>query len=203
MDPREVDSSQDIRDGWDEWSYSERLEALEQLANSTLDSYAYDTDVDVDTGDTGDVPGYYDDGLITLDPAMIEDPDPSSAIHVTNHETVHAMNEEDGIDDYSYSLKDDDDFDFTEDDLRSMEAHKEVGDTARELDNDGFSPVGGGGGGGVGGGAAAAESASDPDAPKPDDFEFDIDWGQGVWIDSTDESGQMSVDILFAAPEGW
>jgi hypothetical protein len=42
MDPCAVESSQDVRDGWNSWSYNERVEALEQLANETLDQYGYD-----------------------------------------------------------------------------------------------------------------------------------------------------------------
>lgn len=210
MDPSEVDSSQDVRDGWDSWSYNERVEALDQLANETLDQYGYDDDVDVDTGDTGNYPANYDDGSITLDPGLVEDPDPSDAIHDTNHETVHGMNDQDGIDDYSYD--DDDDFDFEGDELESLTEHGKVGDIARELDSDGFPPPAGGGSGGGGGGggggssagsARAGESGSGPDEPKSEDLEFEIDWAQGVWIDSVDESGNMSVDIMFAAPEGW
>lgn len=204
MDPSEVDSSQDVRDGWDSWSYNERVEALNQLANETLDQYGYDDDVDVDTGDTGNYPANYNDGSITLDPWLVEDPDPFYAIHDTNHETVHAMNDQDGIDDSSYT--DDDDFDFEEGDIESFEEHGKVDEIARELDRDGFPPPAGGGGGGGGGSTGSAgggESGSGPDEPKSEDLEFEIDWAQGVWIYSVDESGNMSVDIMFAAPEGW
>lgn len=219
MQPSEVQSSQDVRDHWDEWSYNERVEALDQLANETLDQYAYDEDVDVDTGDTGDVPGNYDDDTneILLDPELIEDPSPERAIHVVNHETVHAMNDEDGIDDYSYD--DDGDFDFEEGDLESFENHGEVGDIARELDRDGFPPpaetpaAGGTSNGGSAPAAAPAapatssgsgESGAVSDAPKADDVEVEIDWSEGVWIETVDESGAIqSVDILYAEPEGW
>jgi hypothetical protein len=195
MDPSEVDSSQDIRDGWDSWSYSERVEALDQLANETLDQYGYDDDVNVDTGDTGSVPGHYNysDGSITLDPRLVEDPDPTHAIHVMNHETVHGMNDQDGIDDYSYN----DDFDFEEGDIESLDKHGEIGDVARELDSDGSPPSSSGGS--TGGG----ESGGTTEDPKSEDLEFEIDWAQGVWIDSVDESGNMSVDLMFSAPEGW
>jgi hypothetical protein len=207
MDPSDVDSSQDVRDGWDSWNYNERVEALDSLANATLEQYGYDP-ADVDTGDTGEFPGHYDEGEIELDPGLIEDPDPEGAIHVTNHETVHAMNDQDGIDDYSYA--EDDDFDFDNEDLESFEEHGQVGEIARQLDEDGFGPRAdaghsggaGAGGGGGGGGAAAAESGGDADDPTEDDLEFEIDWSQGVWIDTPTDSG-MSVDILYAAPEGW
>jgi hypothetical protein len=207
MDPSAVSSSQDVRDGWDDWSYSEREEALDQLANETLDQYSYDDDVDVATGDTGDYGGTYDpdDGSITLDPGLIQDPDPSDAIHTTNHETVHAMNDQDGVDDSSYN--DRDDFNFDEDDLASLNEHAAVGDTARELDRDGFPAPedsgASGGGGDTTGGAKAGESGSSPDEPKSEDLEYDIDWAEGVWIESQDESGNRSYDIMFEAPEGW
>jgi len=203
MDPSEVDSSQDVRDGWDSWSYSERVEALNQLANEILDQYGYEDDVDVDTGAAAGRLGYYDDGSIIMVPSQIEDPNPEEAIDTVNHETVHAMNDQDGIEDYRYP----EDFDFEEGDLEVFIEHGKIDDVARELDRDGFPPPAGGGGGGGGGGSAssarAGESGSGPDEPKSADLEFEIDWAQGVWIDSVDESGNMSVDIMFAAPEGW
>jgi len=207
MDPSEVESSEDVREGWDDWSYNERIAALDALANATLDQYGYDG-VDVDTGDTEGYAGQYSDGEVELDPGVIEDPDPEHAIHVTNHETVHAMNDQDGIDDYNY--EEGDDFEFDEDDLESFEEHGKVGGVADQLDEDGFGPwadasdsgAGGGGGGGGGGGSGAGESAGEPNDPKAEDLEFEIDWSQGVWIDTPTESG-MSVDILYSAPEGW
>src|SRR5574341_2041399 len=148
MDPSDVDSADDVRAGWDGWNYSERLAALDSLANSTLALYGYD-DVDVASGEDPDNhTGYYEDDEIVVDPEVLANPDPEQAIHVTDHETVHAMDDQDGIEDSSY--EDDDDFDFTEEDLESFSHHQEVGDTARALDHDGVSSDGGGGGGGGG-----------------------------------------------------
>jgi hypothetical protein len=203
MDPGDVDSAADVREGWDGWSYSERVGALESLANATLKQYGYDS-VTVDTGDAGDYTGEYDDGEIILDPSLIENPDPQDAIHETDHETIHAMNDQDGVDDWSY--QEGDDFDFSESDLDSLERHAEIGDVARQLDEDGFGPWadpnGGGGGGGGAPAAGGGESDAGTDAPKQDDVELEIDWAQGVWIDTPTDSG-MSVDTLYAAPEGW
>lgn len=207
MDPSEVTSSQDVRDGWDSWTFDERVEALDQLANETLDQYGYEDDVDVGNGHvSGDYTGEYSDGNITLEPEIIDDPDPGYAIHETNHETVHAMNDEDGIDDGSYA--DDDDLDFDENALPSFEEHERVGDIARELDRDGFpppaSPIGGGGGGSApSGGGGGGESGYASDDPGKDDVTLEIDWASGVWGDTVDAEGNMSVEISFAAPEGW
>lgn len=206
MDPSEVDSSQDVRDGWDDWSYSERTEALDQLANETLDQYGYDDDVDVDTGDAGDGNwGIYDpdDGSITMDPSQIEDPNPEEAIDTVNHETVHAMNDQDGIEDYSYA--DDDDFDFEEGDLESFIEHGKVEDVARELDHDGLPPYATGdpGGGASPPSEPVGESGGSADEPTSEDLEYEIDWAEGVWVESADESGNRSIDVMSEAPEGW
>src|SRR3990172_3744521 len=122
MDPSEVDSSQDVRDGWDSWSYSERVEALNQLANEILDQYGYEDDVDVDTGAAAGRLGYYDDGSIIMVPSQIEDPNPEEDIDTVNHETVHAMNDQDGIEDYRYP----EDFDFEEGDLEVFIEHGKI-----------------------------------------------------------------------------
>lgn len=209
MDPSEVDSSQDIRDGWDSWNYSERVEALNQLANETLDQYGYDDDVVVDTGDTDGAWGNYDDGSITMAPSQIEDPNPEEAIDTVNHETVHAMNDQDGIDDFR---AEDGDFDFEEGDLEAFDEHGKVEDVARELDHDGFPPYADGGGGGStgsadGGGstgsAGGGESGSSHDDPKSADVLGEPDWSKGVWVESVDESGNHSFGIMYEAPEGW
>jgi hypothetical protein len=211
-DPADVDSAEDVRAGWDEWSYDERLDALGALANSTLDQLGYDEDVDVysEYDEDNDAPGYHDEDGIHLDASLVENPDPDHAIHVTNHEMVHEMNEQDGVDDYSYN-EDDDDFDFTGDELDSMERHAEAGDIARALDHDGATPPGGAGGGSSGGGGAPAGGGSTAgseyegasDAPSSDDLTFEIDWASGVWIDTTTEDGSMSVDLYFTPMEGW
>jgi hypothetical protein len=46
MNPLDVDSAADVRDGWSDWDYGERLDALAALANANLDKYGYD-EVDV------------------------------------------------------------------------------------------------------------------------------------------------------------
>jgi hypothetical protein len=42
MNPLDVDSAADVRDGWSDWDYGERLDALAALANANLDKYGYD-----------------------------------------------------------------------------------------------------------------------------------------------------------------
>lgn len=216
MNPDDVTSSRDVREGWDDWTYSERVDALHALANATLDQYGYDNDVTVDTGDTGDYNGYYDDGDIVLDPEIVEDPDPEHAIHVLNHETVHAMNDEDGIDDSSYNEDPSDDgtMDFTLEDLESFEAHQAVGDVARELDRDGFpppadtaaggSPVGGAAPtpGTTSGAAGGGESGGAVDVQEGD-LSIEIDWASGVWVETTVDGAITQFDLFFAPPDGW
>lgn len=206
MDPRDVDSAADVRAGWDDWSYSERLEALDTLANATLDQFGYDEDVSAHSeyDDDHNAPGYYDDGDIYLDASLLENPDPDHAIHVLHHEMVHAMNDQDGIDDdTSWLHEESTDFDFTSEEAEAIDRHSEAGDLARALDYDGApAPVGGGPPVDVGP-QAGSEYEGASDAPQNEDLSFDIDWASGVWIDTIADDGSMSVEILFSPTEGW
>lgn len=202
-----MDSSQDIRDHWGEWNYNERVEALDQLANETLDQYGYETDVSLDTGVSDDgYSGHFNptDDSILLDPSVIEDPNPESAIHLTNHETVHAMNAEDGINDDTSTLYDKD-FDITAEELEGFNNHIAVGDIARELDRDGFPPP-------------APALAPPPVTPQPgdsgipsgyggtpftippQDLAVDIDWEKGVTVITEFEDGNIEFEFIFGEP---
>jgi hypothetical protein len=209
MDPREVDSAQDVRDGWDEWSYGERADALDALANANLDRYGYDG-ANVRIGDI-DTSGSYDDGEITIDDDLLVDSDPDSAIHSTDHETIHAMNDQDGIEDGVNVSDYDEDYVFNDEESQAIANHTDVGDQARTLDHDGS--LGRGSGGSAGGAAGppgsttanagGSEYDGGSDAPSSDELTAEIDWASGVWVDSTSADGSSSVDIYFSPMEGW
>lgn len=200
MDPRDVNSAADVRDGWADWSYGERLDALDALANANLDKYGYDG-VDVRNGDTGNYTANYSDGEIDVDDSLLTNPDPYDAIHETDHETVHAMNDQDGIAD-SVNVSDyPTDQVFTDEQNEEIANHADVGDQARVLDDDGSLGRWGGGGGGAADGGSEYDAGSD--APPPEDLTFDIDWASGVWVDSTGADGSYSVDISFTPMDGW
>src|SRR5262249_24935092 len=137
----------------------------------------------------------------------VEDPDPTDAIHETDHEMVHAMNEEDGIDDDTGWLSDpvDGEMDFTEEEIDEINNHVEVGEIARALDYDGAAPPGGAPGppGGTTRAAGGSEYDGGSDVPSDDDVSFEIDWASGLWIDTTTDDNSMSVDVYFSPMEGW
>jgi hypothetical protein len=205
MDPRDVDSAADVRAGWADWDYGERLDALAALANANLDKYGYD-DVDVyNTEVDGEGRAQYSDDEIDLDDSVLTDPDPEQAIHETDHETVHAMNDQDDIDDDTSWFDGDLSGPFTEDQATELANHIDVGDQARVLDDDGSLGRWGGGGSGAGGAEpdGGSEYQAGSDAPPAEDLTFDIDWASGVWVDSTAADGSYSVDIYFAPMDGW
>ena len=212
MDPREVGSAQDVRWGWDDWEPDERLDALGALANSNLDDYDYEG-VDVyNDGDPGDAfPGSTDEAGIHIDQSLLEG-DADTAIHVTDHETVHCMDDQDGIDSSVGPSSYPDGYVFTEEELDSMMNHIDVGDQAKVLDDDGYidrdaprsgSSGAGGGGPSPGGGFDGSGDGSGSPAPSTDEISFEIDWASGVWVDSTSADGSYEVSIDFAPMEGW
>jgi len=202
VNPLDVDSAADVRDGWADWGYGERLDALAALANANLDKYGYDG-VEVYNA-PGDYDGHYTDGEIDLDDSVLTDPSPEHGIHATDHETVHAMNDQDDIDDDTTWFNEDLSGPFTEEQATEIANHIDVGDQARVLDDDGSLGRWGGGGGGSGAQAGGgSEYDAGNDAPPTEDLSFEIDWASGVWIDSTAADGSYSVDIYFAPMDGW
>jgi hypothetical protein len=213
MDPRDVGSAQDVRDGWSEWDSDERLDALGALANSNLADYDYEgVDVynDGDVGDSG--PGSTDDAGIHLDQSVLDSADPDAAIHATNHETVHWMDDQDGIDSGVSPSAYPEDHVFTDGELDSIMNHLDVGDQARVLDQDGYvdrdAPRSGGGGAGggspsPGGGFDGSGDGAGSPAPPPNELSLEIDWASGVWVDSTSADGSYEVSIYYAPMEGW
>jgi len=213
MDPRDVDSAQDVRDGWSDWDSDERLDALGALANSNLADYDYEgVDVYNDGGSTDGFSGSTDDAGIHIDQGLLDSDDPETAIHVTDHETVHVMDDQDGIDSSVGPSSYPDDHVFTDEETDSILNHYDVGDQARVLDQDGYvdrdAPRSGGGGAGGGGpspsgGFDGSGDASGSPAPPSDELSVEIDWASGVWVDSTDADGSYEVSIYFEPMEGW
>lgn len=207
MDPQDVESSADVRDGWADWDYDERLDALGALANAHLEDYGYD-DIDVFREEIDSYDGQTDESGIYVDPDVLVSPDPDQAIHVANHETVHVMNRQDGIDDTGSAAALDDsdaDFDFTEADLVPIFNHMEVGDQARVLDQDGKldRSVVGLGAYFDGSGGGASDDSESGDLPASDEISMEIDWASGVWIETTRDDGSFSDEISFTPMEGW
>jgi hypothetical protein len=204
MDPRDVESSADVRDAWDEWDYDQRLDALGALANAHLEDYGYD-DVDVFSEEIDGYDGMTDDSGIYIDPDVLQSPDADHAIHVTNHETVHVMNSQDGIEDGG-SLGDledpapGEDFDFTLEEVMPIFNHVEVGDQARVLDQDGKLDrrVPDNNAGFDGSGAGASDDEEGGDLPLPGELTMEIDWAAGVVIDT-----ETSIEVFIAPMEGW
>lgn len=207
MDPRDVESAADVRSGWAGWGNDQKRDALGALANANLVWYGYDG-VDVYSEKLEGVNGLTDDTGIYLDSDVLESPDADWVIHITDHETVHVMDEQDGIDSsVSPSFLPPDHL-FTEDEATSVLNHMDVGDQARVLDHDGYldrsAPRSGGrGGGGRGGGFDGSGDGAGGTVPQSDELTFEIDWASGVWIDTTAADGTMSVDLYFAPMEGW
>lgn len=206
MDPLDVESAADVRSGWSDWTYQERLDALGALANSNLDAYGYDgVDVyaireDGFTGETNDL------GVFLPEDAL-EDTDPNWGIHTTNHETIHVMDVQDGIDSAVSPSAYPEDYAFTEAEKASIRNHSDVGGQARALDQDDYvdraAPRSGAGASPGGGGYDGSGGGSGGSVPQSDELAVEIDWASGVWVDSTTADGSYSVDVYFAPMEGW
>jgi hypothetical protein len=203
MDPADVVVS------WADWSREERLGALSDVVNQTLEENGYD-DVDTQDDDIGYSSNYNPDtNTVSFGDDMLDADDPMDALQSAYHETGHAMRDQDGSEPLSpdeYATWNEKSFDFVQDDedpdgyatpSNANPMHDDVNAFADYMMDRTLGPSGGGGGGG-GGSAAGGESAADADAPTSHDVSFEPDFDNATVTSEPSDDVSFDIDVANA-----
>lgn len=197
---------------WDDWSPAERLDALSEVANETLDAWGYDS-VDTDRdGSIGESSAYdRENDSIAFGDDMLSGDDPFGALESTFHETGHAMRDQDGgsellspddlVDwnDKSFDFEADDEDEEGYDTPHNLNPfHDDVNDFSGYMMDETLGPAGAGGSSPVPTSSAGAESAADANAPTDGDLQFEIDFENVTVTPEPSDSVSFDVDLSSA-----